>query len=212
MSNKAAAILAGAALLVGGLIGRASADTGNASKPKPGQITGQALDPRAYPRTKSGAVTAAQAYNDAFFRAALMPDDQRTVVETISSDAMRAQIVNEETEAAQAAATIFDLPKERAKVVGRMTPIGYRVVSFSTDSARVEIWTLMLLGNPGVGHGIPPQFRTATVDLTWEREAWRLTGTPQGKDGPAPVADNPDAGNDVVAAVKDFQEYSHAAN
>ncbi len=212
MSNKTAAILAGTAVLVGVLIGRASADTVGAAAPKAKQVTGQALDPKSYPRTKEGAATAAAAYSDVFLRAALVSaEERRALIDAISSDTMRDQIGREEDEAAQAAGKLFDLPKEQANVLGRIAPLGYRVVSFTNDSARVEIWTLMLLGKPDVGHGIPPQFPTASVDLAWERSAWRLAGTPQGKDGPTPVADNPQASALLVAAVKDLQEFSHAA-
>jgi hypothetical protein len=213
MSNKAAAILAGTAVLVGVLIGRASADTGGGNSPKPKQVTAQALDPKAYPRTKAGAATAAQAYDDALGRAAffMTADERTTVVQAISSDAMRDQIAKDEDQVAQVGVKLFDLPKDQGQVVARVAPLGYRVVSFTNDSARVEIWSATVLGKPGVGHGVITQFSTKTFDLAWERSAWRLAGTPQSKDGPTPVADNPQAISDVAAAVRDMQEFSHAA-
>lgn len=212
MSNKAAAILAGAAVLVGVLIGRASADTAGTPLPKPKQITGQALDPKAYPRTKAGAATAAQAYDEALFRAAVMASDERqSLINTISSDAMRDQIGKDEEQVAQVAAKVFDLPTGQAQVVERIAPLGYRIVSFTTDSARVEIWSLTVFGKPGTGHGITPQFNTRTFDLAYERGAWRLAGTPQSKDGPTPVADDSQASSDLLGATKDLQEFSHAA-
>src|SRR5258708_7747952 len=105
MSNKAAAILAGAAVLVGVLLGRASADTGAGNSPKPKQIiVGQALDPKAYPRTKAGAATAGQAYDDVIVRAGLMTaEERRAVLQVISTDAMRDQIAKSAEEGAQVA-------------------------------------------------------------------------------------------------------------
>jgi hypothetical protein len=212
MSNKAAAILAGTAVLVGVLIGRASADTSGGNSPKPKQITAQALDPKAYPRTKAGAATAAQAYDEVIVRAGLMTsEERRAVVGAISSDAMRDQIAKSAEEGAQVAVKLFDLPKDQAQVVDRVAPLGYRVLSFTKDSARVEIWSTGVVGKPGVGHGITSQFNTTTFDLAWERGAWRLAGTPQSKDGPAPVADNPEVSTQLLDAVKDLQEFSHAA-
>src|SRR5581483_689340 len=146
-------------------------------------------------------------YNDALFRASLKtPDQRRAVIEAISTDAMRDQIDKDEDQGAAVAAKVFDLPKDEGQVVGRITPLGYRVVTFTKDSARVEIWTLTLLGKSGVGHGIPPQFSTATVDLAWERGAWRVAGSPQTKDGPTPLGDSPQASSDLLNATKDLQE------
>lgn len=212
MSNKAAAILAGAALLVGGLIGRASASDATPPTPKPKQITGQALDPKAYPRTKQGAATAAQAYDEALGKAAFVmtADERRAVVDTISSAAMREQIAKDVEQAAQVAAKAFDLPNGQSQLVVRMAPMGYRVVSFTEDSVRVETWTATVFGKPGVGHGVITQFKTTTIDLAWEK-GWRLAGTGQAKDGPTPVADNPEAAAAVAAAVKDLQEFTYAA-
>lgn len=212
MSNKAAAILAASAVLVGVLIGRASADTGTKPAPEPKQITGQALDPKAYPRTKQGAATAAQAYSEAGMRAVFMSSAEgRAVIDAFSSDAMRDQLAKELEEATAAFSKLFDLPNGEGQVVNRSAPLGYRVVSFTKDSARVEIWTATVFGKPGVGNGIAPIFKTATLDLAFERGAWRLAGLPQSKDGPTPIADNPEASSSVLSAVKDLQEFSHAA-
>jgi len=214
MSNKAAAILAGTAVLVGVLIGRASADGGGASKPaaEVEQAKGVAPDPKAYPRTMKGAATAAEAYNDTFMAAALMtPEERRQVIGTISNDAMRDQILREGDQAAELLTKLFDLPKGRGQVVRRVAPLGWRVLSFTEDSARVELWTVTVFGKPGVGNGIAPIFKTATYDLGWERSAWRLAGLPVSKDGPSSVANNPEASAAVASAAKDLQEFTHAA-
>ncbi len=212
MNNKAAAVLAGAALLIGGLIGRASASDHTPASPKPKPSIGQALDPTRYPRTKAGAATAAAAYDDALGSAVLMnPEQRQAVIETISSDAMREQIAKDEEETVQVAAKVFDLPKDQAQVVSRHAPLGFRVVSFTNDSATVEIWSVTVLGKPGVGHGPISQFSTSIVDLAFERGAWRLAGTPQTKDGPTPVTDNPEASAQLLASVKDLQEFTHEA-
>jgi hypothetical protein len=212
MSNKAAAILAGTAVLVGVLIGRASANTGGPAAAKPKPITGQALNPAAYPRNPGGAATAAQAYNEAFMGAALMtPEERRRVLATVTNDAMREQVVKEADQAAELLTKLFDLPKDQGQVVHRVAPLGWRVLSYTNDSARVELWTVTVFGKPGVGNGIAPIFKTATYDLGWERSAWRLAGLPQSKDGPTPTADNPQATSDVLSVVKDTQEFTHEA-
>jgi len=206
MSNKAAAILAASAALVGVLIGRASADTGGPPGPKPTQITGQALDPKAYPRTKEGAVSAALAYDKAIVRAVFMtPDERRKVIDLISNDAMRDQILKDEEGAAASAAKLSG-PK-----VLRSAPLGYRVPTFTRDLAKVEFWNAVVGGQPAVGEGVISGFITKTVELGWERGAWRLAGNPMGKDGPSPEANNTEAGNRVVAAAETFEELNHVA-
>lgn len=62
-----------------------------------------------------------------------------------------------------------------------------RVVDASMDRVRVEAWTLLVVGAPGVG--VPRQaWRTVTVDLAWERGDWRVDGW-RAVPGPTPVLD-----------------------
>jgi hypothetical protein len=212
MSTRAAVILAGAALIIGGLIGRASANTATKPAQKSKPATSHGLDPTVYPRTMQGAATAAQAYNEAFMGAALMtPDERRAVINTIGSDGMSAQLEKEDDQAAELLTKLFDLPKDADQVVRRLAPLGWRVVAFTKDSARVELWTITVFGKPGVGNGIAPVFKTSTYDLAWERNAWRLAGLPESNDGPTPTADNPQASADVAATVRNLQEFTHAA-
>lgn len=136
MSNRAVTILAGATLLVGVLIGRASAsDGGEPNASKASMSAPQRLDPKSYLRTKTGAVNAAVAYDDAIVRAVFMtPDERRKVVNLISNDAMRDQILKDEEGAAAAMAKLSG-PK-----VLRRAPLGYRVPTFTKDFAKVEFW------------------------------------------------------------------------
>ncbi|MEW6155203.1 MAG: hypothetical protein AB1673_14645 [Actinomycetota bacterium] len=208
MSNKTAAALGTGLLLVGLLIGRASANDGGTSapKPKPEQTTSSGLDPKSYPRTKAGAVTAAAAYDDVIVRAVFMtPEERRKVVNLISNDAMRDQILKDEEGAAAA------LGKVNGPKVLRRAPLGYRVPTFTKDFAKVEFWQAAVGGQPGVDEGVISGFITKTVELGWERGAWRLAGNPTGKDGPSPEPNNLEASNRIVAEARTFEELDHVA-
>jgi hypothetical protein len=64
-------------------------------------------------------------------------------------------------------------------------PLTARVVRAGATRAQVQVWSVVVLGAPGVG--VPHQaWRTVTVDLAWERDDWKVDGwssTP----GPTPV-------------------------
>jgi hypothetical protein len=212
MTNRTVTILAAGTLLVGVLIGRASANDGGKQTTKPSVPVSGNLDPKSYPHTKEGAASAAQRYYDALFRAAMSsPEQRRAVVDEVANAAMRQEITKTVDQTAEALAKLFDLPKDQAQVVTRFAPLGYRVLSYTGQSARIDLWALALFGKPDVGHGIAPQYKTATFDLSWERSAWRLAGSGEIKDGPTPIPDNPQAGADLATAVKDMQEFDHVA-
>ena len=52
-------------------------------------------------------------------------------------------------------------------------PLTAQIVDATPRRARVEVWTVLVIGAPGVG--VPRQaWRTVTVDLAWERDDWRI--------------------------------------
>jgi len=181
MSNKAAAVLAGAAVLVGVLIGRASASDHSPSAPKPKTISGQNVDPATYPHRMSGAASAAEAYSEALGRTTLLSAaERRTLVETISTAAASGQILKEQEEADQLTEQTFDLPRDAGQFVVRHAPLGYRFRSYTPDMARVEIWGVGVVGNPASATGRRPASR---------RRPWSFAGS--GQRGVCPVRHRP---------------------
>jgi len=64
-------------------------------------------------------------------------------------------------------------------------PLRARTVSAGDRSAVVEVWSVLVVGVPGVG--APRQvWRTVTVELVWEREDWRIDGW-DAAGGPTPA-------------------------
>jgi len=62
-----------------------------------------------------------------------------------------------------------------------------RVVDATPRRARVDVWTVLVIGAPGVG--VPRQaWRTVTVELAWERDDWRIDRWAS-EPGPTPVLD-----------------------
>ena len=57
-------------------------------------------------------------------------------------------------------------------VVLRVTPIGYRIVSFNPSRAVVDLWTLGIAG--GRVRQPTASFGSTLVTLQWERGGWRL--------------------------------------
>jgi hypothetical protein len=69
--------------------------------------------------------------------------------------------------------------------VYREAVVAYRVESFDEDAARVAIWHVGVLAR---AHVAPPQagWMISTVDLRWERGAWKVVGE-IAVPGPAPI-------------------------
>jgi hypothetical protein len=79
-----------------------------------------------------------------------------------------------------------------SEVLWSELPLTARLVHIAAAQAQVQVWSVVVLGAPGVG--VPHQlWRTVTVDLAWEHDDWKVDGwssTP----GPTPVlADGTDA-------------------
>ncbi|MFZ6003055.1 MAG: hypothetical protein ACOYXM_03910 [Actinomycetota bacterium] len=64
-------------------------------------------------------------------------------------------------------------------------PLRARTVSADDRSALVDVWSVLVVGVPGVG--APRQvWRTVTVGLVWERDDWRISGW-NASAGPTPA-------------------------
>jgi len=95
----------------------------------------------------------------------------------------------------------------------RLTPIGYRLDSFTINRAVVEIWAVQVTAGAGtVDVPASATWTTTRLPLVWAEGAWRLdlaaaTTTPGPTPGAGPVAQSPDL--DVIAADRRFEVYGH---
>ena len=76
-------------------------------------------------------------------------------------------------------------------VTFRQAALAWRVESLTAADARVAVWNVGVLSREGVA---PPQagWSITTIDLVWERDAWRVTAEAV-VPGPAPVLDDSSA-------------------
>lgn len=79
-------------------------------------------------------------------------------------------------------------------------PLTVQVVRVDDQTARVEVWAVLVVGLPD--HGAPRQlWRTVTVDLVWETGDWRVDGW-TARSGPTPAL----ATNAPIATVAELAE------
>jgi len=118
--------------------------------------------------------------------------------------------------AASAARQLRNSPIGQAMRQGAATlyegaPLAYRLVSYSPEQARVEIWSLALLGNDA---GVQPQvsYGTTTTTLRWQDGDWKFDAATT-KTGPTPAlsrGQSPTPGSAFVPRVQPLREFRYA--
>ena len=102
---------------------------------------------------------------------------------------------------------------DRAQVLLRATPVGWRVEQYGKGSARVAIWMTSVGGS--VGGNVPVPVRegwgTTTVKLRWAGGDWKQVDSTT-TDGPVPIADvaPPTAAPELVDQANKFKEFTYA--
>jgi hypothetical protein len=161
-------------------------------------------------QTEAGAVAAATAYVGALDRAAILdPPRLRTLVETMASSAAREDLTRAYEQAA--AQTRERLGDATQPVILRAAPVGYRLDRFTAADATVSVWRVGIVGSAAAAVEPRQSWRTVTVSLVWEDEAWKVASF-QSTPGPTPplaaVAVTP--ATDLFAVVPGFEEFTRA--
>lgn len=207
-------------LTVGIALGRASAG-GDAQSPppassqqeteRPGRTTGR-------DRTGHGAVTAATDYLAALTTRAYITDPGaradtiRAIVVPADRDRLATQ-AEEATGTAGAGNPLAAAFGPRRSTVWRLTPAGYRLDTFTTDRAVVEIWAVQVTAGAGtIDVPATATWTTTRLPLLWTEAGWKLdlavaTTTPGPTPGMGPMAQSSDL--EVIAADGQFEEYRH---
>lgn len=87
-----------------------------------------------------------------------------------------------------------------SQLVWAELPLRANLVSYRTNAAMVDVWSVLVIGVPG--HGAPRQvWRTVTVGLVWEREDWRVDSWASSA-GPTPAL----AAASTVSSVDEIDE------
>jgi hypothetical protein len=183
------------ALLLGLLIGRATAPTQSVPAPVPAKDGGagtRAGVPVGYPRTPTGAATAVAAYQRSFASPAILrPGVLRRRIEAVATPDYIEEMLaaNSLGEQSIASGPIGAGLAKGLQTLYVAVPVGYRIESFSPQRARILTWGFTLLGNaatvePAAYFGI-----THTL-LLWSEGEWRIAETQAGF-GPTPKLATP---------------------
>lgn len=101
------------------------------------------------------------------------------------------------------------------RLVSRAIPVGYRVVHYDGDSARIAVWLNGLEGAAGGSSTMPvvSSWVTDTVDLRWSHGDWKWSGFVQSQ-GPTPVGtvNAPSDWQDIADAATSFTPYGYGAD
>jgi hypothetical protein len=171
VNSKAALGLSAGALVVGLLgglaLGGESGDkTTNASGPGPTKVV--AGVPVGYERSKAGAVAAAASYTRALGQSLGKGRSQReAVVDAASVEERKVTLIGAETDAEKAL--------EANKGFVRLGILGQRVSSFTSDVAKVSLWTVSVVTQAG-SQG-QAAWGTGEVELHWLDGDWKLWST-----------------------------------
>ena len=219
-------------LAAGIALGRASIG-GQPAPPSTGNHPGSAAGdvPRGYvdgvgvgwPRSRSGAVAAATGYltgvssrpylrdlaaRGRIVRAIVTPDQ----IATVASQPGGSGAVDRGAGDGGPYAAALAAPRSSA---WRYVPVGYRVDSYDTGRAAVQVWAVQVTA--AVGSAAVPAtavWGTTTVPLVWAGGDWKLdVAGMRGQPGPTPASNLNVLSSDldVVAADRAFAGYGHVA-
>lgn len=175
--------------------------------------------PVGYPQTEAGAISAATNHLVAFTQPRMFQPLVRLQVLTVLAGPRRAPELLRSVDPGmqRAAATLQVDPatgtSSMGQLVSRLTPVGYRVVSYGPERARIAVWATSLSGVAGASSSVPvvTSWATDTVDLEWDGD-WKWTGFVESA-GPTPVGtvDPPSAWSEIADAATGFSPYGYGS-
>jgi hypothetical protein len=173
--------LAAMAFVLGAITGRSTRQGGEQAAAPVGDRRADPASPVTRSlRTRDGAIAAATAFLAALEWQVLLDDKRRlATVERFATTGARTtldSVVSRGIEYIRQAVRV-------APVVVRPVPIGYRVDSFRPRRAVVSVWGMALFGT-GTYEPVS-QWATSTVDLAWQRGAWKVAAM-SNRRGPSP--------------------------
>jgi hypothetical protein len=159
--------------------------------------------------SREGAVAAGVRY--ATLLAQLFPAD-RAAAERAAADAASAGY--RDVLVAAVDRQLVPLQRQAGRLPGstvyRQAVLATRLEGYAPPRARVSVWVLATVGQTGQQVNPIASFTTFTLDLVWERAAWRLDGTGQ-RPGPTPLTDGqPQQVDEFDAALAGFTDWRPA--
>jgi hypothetical protein len=217
-TRKRAALFLGAAVLLVLVfgIGRVSAPDDEAQSNPPTIATtvpGAELETD-YPHSKGGAVVAAAAYQRALANPAILrPDGIKKRIEAIATPDYADEMLEANQPGADRlmAEPIGEGVRRGIPTVYAGVPIAYRVLSYTSDRARIQNWGFTIVGNVSTVEPVA-YFGTGTVELAWQDGRWKVASS-KAAFGPTPQTRTPEEGAegfDLQDLADDFRLYGIA--
>jgi hypothetical protein len=171
-----------------------------------------------YAHSQQGAVAAAANYTRALSSALILDTARRrAAIDTLAAPEARARLqrtFDQAVASLRAGLGVSGPAGDRAQVLLRATPVGWRVDQYTKGAARVAIWVTSVGGSLGGDSGTVPVregWGTTTVSLRWVDGDWKQVQSTT-TDGPVPIADvaPPTAAGELVSKANEFKEFTYA--
>jgi hypothetical protein len=194
-------------VVIGAIAGGGATTSGPApDDPGPASVTGDGA-PQGFAHTRSGAVAAAAAYADAFGAAQIVDEERLAhLIDAIATPELAGRL-RAQTAAMQRSPGIRRLQAATSKggVFAQETPLGYRVVSYQSPRAVVDLWVVSVLA----GGRVQPQARFARSreTLAWNGEDWKLAALAKPISGPTPGIERKSATNSSRSFIGSLRRY-----
>jgi hypothetical protein len=177
--------------------------------------------PVGYKRTVFGAISASTNYLVAFSQPRMFnPSSLQAAVTQLSDPSDISELLASLQPGMNQAADALKVDpatgqSSMGQLVSRAIPVGYRVVHYDGDTARVAVWLNGLEGAAGATSTMPvvSSWMTDTVDLRWTHGDWKWSGFVQSQ-GPTPVGtvNAPSDWQDIADAATSFTPYGYGAD
>jgi hypothetical protein len=214
------ALCIAAAIVVGVLLGRASAPTSppavspKAGFPSPGPTSKSVGVGVGFSRTRKGAILASGTYQQAFADTAILrPDELRRRIEVVATPSFAPTMLaaNEPGTAQLTRGTFGEGVRAGVQSTYFGVPVSYRVLAYSPSRAVIRTWGFTLLGNVDA---VEPTayFGLARTVLVWMEGDWKIADT-RASFGPTPRLGTPRPGGEglgLVELTKELHRYGVA--
>jgi hypothetical protein len=171
-----------------------------------------------YAHSQEGAVAAAANFTRVLSSALILDTAQRrAAIDTLAAPEARARLqktFDQAVASIRAGLGMTGAAGDRAQVLLRATPVGWRIEHYDKATARVAIWVTSVGGSLGGDGGTVPireGWGTTTVSLRWVGGDWKQVASTT-TDGPVPIADvaPPTAAGELVTKANEFKEFTYA--
>ena len=171
-----------------------------------------------YAHSQEGAVAAAANFTRVLSSALILDTAQRrAAIDTLAAPEARARLqktFDQAVASIRAGLGMTGAAGDRAQVLLRATPVGWRIEHYDKGTARVAIWVTSVGGSLGGDSGTVPireGWGTTKVSLRWVGGDWKQVASTT-TDGPVPIADvaPPTAAGELVTKANEFKEFTYA--